>query len=201
MYDSEPYKIERVHQNCKTSSKLALRKAVHVFFVRTKNGRYKYLVEVHYFPQGLVTVDFYMKSQAVEKYQCLTGIFFGNQYKKNKQIKSGRSKVYEVKAYARLIKTVITIMVDALSLPEVRAVGFYGENTIDEHSTQVTQRFRIYRSIAQLTFSPAEIQVYDNTITGIIFAVKASSSQRISYEEEKQISEQFFNNIRGSEVG
>lgn len=73
----------------------------------------------------------------------LSGVFFGNQQKRNGKLASRKNRAYEPKAFARFVRTVLKILLDVLSEPEIVAVGFYPADTIAEGKKGVHSRYSL----------------------------------------------------------
>lgn len=170
MFDSPPFEYTlRLRRRRPPAGSTFVFEDIHAFFVRTKHGRHKFLVEVKVYPDGVALIDFRMRSESLEPYRYLTGVFFGNQHRRNRSRKRPRSTTYEPVAMARTMRTIFDILLSYLRQDGIDAVGFYGANTMSESKDGIGGRASMYILILERVLDPAILTLGGNRDTGIIF--------------------------------
>lgn len=186
MFDSPPLEYTlRLRRRRPPPGSTYVFEDIHAFFVRTKHGRHKFLVEVKVYPDGVALIDFRMRSESPEPYRYLTGVFFGNQHRRNRSRKRPRSTTYEPVAMARTMRTIFDILLSYLRQDGIDAVGFYGANMMNEHQDGLGRRATFYINILSRVLDPTQVVMSDNPKTGIIFVAHFHSLAKHGEDERK----------------
>lgn len=137
MFDSpQPFKLCQVQRN-QHKKESYLKNFIYSFFIKNAVRQIKYIANVKEYENGLMTIDFYPKIHAAEKYRILT-----NQNK-----------------FGEIGSTVLQIMGHIQAFTNAHTFGILSAALLTENEHEETKRFGVYIKILQRTMDAARFSV------------------------------------------
>ena len=165
MFDS-PLPIRLAHiANNKSDNESFIRQFIYVFFIKDNMRKVKYIACVKQYDNQLLTIEFYAKIHAKDKYKILT-----NQFK-----------------FGHIGSTILRIMNEIQVKIGISCFGILSASLLNELDNLSNKRYRVYVNILQRKIDPDKFLVTGVPENSYIFIMPfnlASNSEQIYLQYE-----------------